>query len=46
VFGDASKDAYATVVFLRTEDEFGVSVKLMQSNSRVSSLKSMSIPKL
>jgi len=46
VFGDASKDAYATVVFLRTDNEFGVSVKLIQSKSRVSPLKSMSIPRL
>lgn len=48
-FCDASKDAYATVVYLRTEVNGvnGVSVQLMQSKSRVAPVKSKkTIPRL
>lgn len=46
VFGDASKVAYATAVFLRAGDEDHVSVQLVQAKSRVAPLKKTSIPRL
>ena len=46
VFGDASKDAYATVAYLRTQFDDGVTIQLIQAKSRVSPLKKMSIPRL
>ncbi|XP_021959323.1 uncharacterized protein LOC110855215 [Folsomia candida] len=47
VFCDASQDAYAAVVFLRSENEDGaVTVQLLQAKSRVAPLKKSTIPRL
>jgi hypothetical protein len=46
VFSDASKDAYAAVVYLRTEEEGRVSVQLMEAKSRVAPVKKATIPRL
>ena len=46
IFGDAGKDAYTAVAFLRTENTQGASVQLIQAKSRVAPLKRMSIPRL
>ncbi|KAJ8040732.1 Alpha-N-acetylgalactosaminide alpha-2,6-sialyltransferase 6 [Holothuria leucospilota] len=46
-FVDASKNAYATAVYLRTAYENGtIAVRLVISKARVAPLKSMSIPRL
>jgi len=45
-FGDASRDAYAAVVFLRTSDRDKISVQLLQAKSRVAPLKAATIPRL
>jgi hypothetical protein len=45
-FCDASKDAYAAIVFLRTEDQGEVSVQLLQAKARVAPLKKATIPRL
>ncbi|GFX10965.1 integrase catalytic domain-containing protein [Trichonephila clavipes] len=46
VFCDASKNAYATCVFLRVEYEENVFVKQIQAKARVAPLKDISIPRL
>lgn len=47
VFCDASQDAYAAVVYLRSENEDGsVTVQLLQAKSRVAPLKRSTIPRL
>ncbi|GFT96034.1 uncharacterized protein TNCV_313171 [Trichonephila clavipes] len=46
VFCDASKAAYATCIFLRSENENSASCQLVQARSRVTPLKSISIPRL
>jgi hypothetical protein len=43
---DASKYAYAAVVFLRVEEGDEVSVQLLQAKTRVAPLKSTTIPRL
>lgn len=45
-FCDASKSAYAAVVFLHAESENGVTVQLIQAKSRVAPMKELSIPRL
>jgi len=45
-FSDASKDAYAAVVFLRTSNGSKISVQLLQAKSRVAPMKSTTIPRL
>lgn len=45
-FCDASKNAYAAVIFLRSEDENGVKIRILQAKSRVSPLKVVTIPRL
>jgi len=46
-FSDASEQAYASVVYLRTEQSNGeVSVHLLSSKTKVAPVKSVSIPKL
>lgn len=46
VFCDASKAAYATCIFLRSANKNSVSCQLIQARSRVSPLRSISIPRL
>ncbi|GFT60853.1 integrase catalytic domain-containing protein [Trichonephila clavipes] len=46
VFCDASKAAYATCIFLKSENENSASCQLVQARSRVAPLKSISIPRL
>ncbi|CAG7725842.1 unnamed protein product, partial [Allacma fusca] len=46
VFTDASKLAYAAVVFLRAVGNEGVSIQLLQAKSRVAPVKSVTIPRL
>jgi hypothetical protein len=46
VFCDASKGAYAAVVFLRIETEDQVSVQLLESKVRVAPVKQATIPRL
>lgn len=46
VFCDASKNAYATVIFLRSKDNDRVYVKFVAAKSRVSPLKKVTIPRL
>jgi len=45
-FTDASKDAYAAVVFLRVMTENGVEIQLLMSKSRVAPIAKLSIPRL
>jgi hypothetical protein len=45
VFGDASKDAYATVIFIRSGSEC-VKVQLVQAKARVAPLRRPTIPRL
>ncbi|CAL8083424.1 unnamed protein product [Orchesella dallaii] len=45
-FTDASKEAYAAVVFLRVEIESSVRVELLASKSRIAPMKTLTIPKL
>ncbi|XP_054281343.1 uncharacterized protein LOC128999010 [Macrosteles quadrilineatus] len=45
-FCDASKDAYATVIYLRVEIEDEVRVQLLSAKSRVAPLKKTTIPRL
>ncbi|XP_035715513.1 uncharacterized protein LOC110859590 [Folsomia candida] len=46
VFSDASGAAYAAAVFVRVEDQKGVTVQLLQAKARVAPLKKMTIPRL
>lgn len=46
IFCDASEVAYAAEVFLRVENEEGVSVQLIQAKARVSPTKKITIPRL
>src|SRR5277367_5964549 len=46
VFSDASEKAFACVAYLRTETRRGVRVALVAARSRVSPLKTLSIPRL
>ncbi|UYV60356.1 hypothetical protein LAZ67_1000938 [Cordylochernes scorpioides] len=46
VFGDASKRAYATVVFLRSVQDGIVHISLLAAKTRVAPLKSITIPRL
>lgn len=46
VFCDASRLAYATVIFLRSESKGEVNVQLLASKARVAPLKNVSIPRL
>jgi hypothetical protein len=45
-FCDASKKAYAAVIFLRVETSAGVTVQLLQSKARVAPAKVATIPRL
>ncbi|OXA53364.1 Cytochrome P450 4C1 [Folsomia candida] len=46
VFSDASKLAYAAVIFARIEGEHGVSIQLLQAKARIAPLKPVTIPRL
>ncbi|KAF8793905.1 hypothetical protein HNY73_001936 [Argiope bruennichi] len=46
VFCDASQLAYATCIYLRSENEEGVSCQLIQSRSRVAPLKPVTVSRL
>ncbi|XP_071044447.1 uncharacterized protein [Parasteatoda tepidariorum] len=46
IFSDASKQAFATCAFLRTENKEGVQVQLVNTGSRVAPIKEMTIPRL
>lgn len=46
VFCDASKIAYATCIFLRSENENSVFCQLVQARNRVAPMKEISIPRL
>jgi hypothetical protein len=46
IFCDASKDAFAAVVFVRTEGPERVSVQLLMAKSRVAPMKASTIPRL
>lgn len=46
VFCDASQQAFATCIYLRQENDFGVRCQLVQARARVAPLKSVSIPRL
>lgn len=46
IFTDASKDAYAVVAFLSSEDENEIMVQLVMAKSRVSTIKPITTPKL
>ncbi|GIY60978.1 reverse transcriptase [Caerostris extrusa] len=46
VFCDASKSAYATVIFLRSESSGQVYVKFVAAKSRISPLNKVTIPRL
>lgn len=46
VFTDASRGAYSSVAFLRSESDYGIKVELIMSKARVSTIKPISIPKL
>ncbi|XP_055941924.1 uncharacterized protein LOC129971970 [Argiope bruennichi] len=46
VFCDASQLAYATCIYLRSENEEGVSCQLVQSRSRVAPLKPVTVSRL
>ena len=46
VFCDASKSAYATCIFLRSETANSVSCQLVQARSKVAPMKNTSIPRL
>lgn len=45
-FTDASKDAYAAVVFLRTEKEGKIKVQLIQAKTRIAPIAKNTIPRL
>lgn len=45
-FCDASQEAYATALFLRSESRQGVHIQLVQAKARVSPVKRMTIPRL
>lgn len=45
-FCDASQDAYATVIFLRCEDDDKISVQLLGAKSRIAPKKKLTIPRL
>jgi len=45
-FGDASKKAYCSVIYLVCHTDAGVSVELLTSKTRVAPLKALSIPRL
>lgn len=46
IFADASKRAYATCVYSRTETTEGVKVQLVNARSRVTPIKELTIPRL
>lgn len=46
LFCDASQEAYAAVIFLRTETENSTYLSLIQCKNRVAPIKEMSIPRL
>lgn len=46
VFTDASKSAYTAAAFLRSESKGGITIQLIMSKARVSTIKPISIPKL
>lgn len=46
VFSDASQDAYAAVVYLRTQETCDVSVQLLQARARITPIKKVSFPRL
>ncbi|XP_042906732.2 uncharacterized protein [Parasteatoda tepidariorum] len=46
IFCDASKVAYATCIFLRSQNEDSTSCQLIQARSRVAPLKPVTIPRL
>ncbi|XP_035227086.1 uncharacterized protein LOC118199356 [Stegodyphus dumicola] len=46
VFCDASQNAYATVIFLRCEDNNRISVQLLGTKSRLAPKKTLTIPRL
>ncbi|XP_054724268.1 uncharacterized protein LOC129234298 [Uloborus diversus] len=46
VFTDASADAYACCVYLRSEEETGTSVQLITAKARVAPMKRPTIPRL
>jgi hypothetical protein len=45
-FCDGSKVAFAAIVFIRIEQEEGVSVQLLQAKSRVAPIKQITIPRV
>lgn len=45
-FCDGSKDAYATVMFIRVDGCNGVTVQLLAAKSRVTPLKKISVPRI
>ncbi|XP_037029723.1 uncharacterized protein LOC119069705 [Bradysia coprophila] len=46
VFNDASKFAYATVIFLRVETNKNISVQLIQAKTRIAPINQITIPRL
>lgn len=46
VFCDASRNGYATVIFLRSQNDGEVYVKFISAKSRISPLKEITIPRL
>lgn len=46
VFSDASKGAYATCIFLRSESDDGVYVQLVLAKARVTPVKEITMPRL
>jgi len=46
VFSDASRVSYATIAYLRCENEKKVKVQLLQAKSRVAPLRKITIPRL
>ncbi|GFY06300.1 pro-Pol polyprotein [Trichonephila clavipes] len=45
-FCDASSSSYACVVYLRTEGKEGMSIQLLQAQSRVALLRKTTVPRL
>ena len=45
-FCDASQEAYATAIFLRSESRQSVNIQLIQAKARISPVKKMTIPRL
>ncbi|XP_011860126.1 PREDICTED: uncharacterized protein LOC105557489, partial [Vollenhovia emeryi] len=46
VFSDASQDAYAAVIYLRTQKSCDVSVQLLQARARVAPIRKVSVARL